>query len=1262
MGNGNIRRALAVFLVVLLMVQSIAAAAFASPQKGFKDLPKYQKEIGQLVELGIINGYADNIFRPNLPITRLQAVMMLAREMKLDTSNRPDPHFKDIKKGHPGFDVIAAAVAEGIISGKGDGQFDPQGKLTRGEMAKILAKAYKLKTPNTYKETFKDVPASYWAHGYIKAIAANKITTGYGDGTFRPGDDLTRLQFSLFMSRYINYVKKIDTPPTNPEQSAEKEFVKKAFLLSADVEKPYYFQDATLSVKYLDQDTREYAVEWKTTGGKLTPTEDKKSAVFNAQQNTTKDYTITATIETKLSSGDVYRFDKTIVLAVEKLEDTPVTPGPPVPAPISSPALNGEWVRSESGAAIWSLNWNSIQQVLGYKVYRSEDNQNFTLIQTVNGVDRTKFEDAELEPGKTYYYKVKAYQQSEEGGFSNTVELKMDMDSDKDGLPDHEEITLTTDPMKNDTDEDGLSDSYELKVLFSDPLKKDSNDNGTMDGEEDSDFDGLSNLREYELGTNPLKEDTDLDGLTDPEEMAKKTDSLIADTDQDGLLDGEEEPLGFDPLKKDTDGNGTPDGEEIIVHETVVEETEKDPLVSPSIEMTGPAIDANSITITKVEDEDAFIDENIPGYIGAPYDFNSLVSFDEVIMSFQYAEAVVSEGFDPAIYYYNEEAQRLEMLEGQTHDPITNTVTAKVTHFSKYILLNKAKWDEAWATEIRPPDLDQSGKVKNIDVVFSIDSSGSMGGSYGNDPSEIRKVASKKFVDKLKEEDRAAVVDFDSSARVLVSLTTDKQEVKYAIDTINSSGGTNLYNGVMEAVEEIKNNGNPDHLRFVIFLTDGDGYWNDEAIQFAKDNQVIIYTIGLGNGVNQNLLEKIAAETGGKYFFAEQADELEKQLEETAEETIDYTKDTDEDGLPDYLEKKGMRLGNGKLVKTDYEDPDTDGDGLKDGEEVTTQYIPMNGGYFVTISDPLKVDTDKDTFPDASELPARRQIPEILPKTTLIMSDMSYINLKRYVDGKPDVVDIGYDWTIRLKHGLANPNTDVGDWNLVKAVDNNTSSSGFGAHAYKKGNNIVIVYRGSDNIAKWDNKNDWIGNLGGIGLLNYHYQLPEAYKFAAEVIAKYPSAKFYITGHSLGGYLAQTVSYKIYEKDLVDEVELSKKQEEKVSYSLNLDHYQNTRTYNAAFYFPVKLFNAATWVKLFSSPIPFWKLNNEEYREVVFNYSIDKDMLRLAEKAMEGQRMGGMALEFPYPHDKNDPVDAHSLDYFYPYIQEMMIYEYPYSK
>lgn len=81
----------------------------------------------------------------------------------------------------------------------------------------------------------------------------------------------------------------------------------------------------------------------------------------------------------------------------------------------------------------------------------------------------------------------------------------------------------------------------------------------------DLDRDGLDDVREKEIGTNPQIADTDGDGLNDGDEVTVyKTSPLNTDTDGDGLSDGDEVLIWkTDPLNPDSDGDGYPDGTEV---------------------------------------------------------------------------------------------------------------------------------------------------------------------------------------------------------------------------------------------------------------------------------------------------------------------------------------------------------------------------------------------------------------------------------------------------------------------------------------------------------------------------------------------------------------------------------------------------------------------------------------------------------------------------------------------------------------------------
>lgn len=128
-------------------------------------------------------------------------------------------------------------------------------------------------------------------------------------------------------------------------------------------------------------------------------------------------------------------------------------------------------------------------------------------------------------------------------------------DSDGDGLLDVEEKDLGTDPSAVDTDGDGLSDLFEARSGAAyDPLARNVYDLG-KDGAEDPDGDGLSTFVERAWGTDPGSPDTDRDGVPDDVELIMRTDPLTsdgtADTDDDRVPSADEIFEHTDPFSSE---------------------------------------------------------------------------------------------------------------------------------------------------------------------------------------------------------------------------------------------------------------------------------------------------------------------------------------------------------------------------------------------------------------------------------------------------------------------------------------------------------------------------------------------------------------------------------------------------------------------------------------------------------------------------------------------------------------------------------------
>lgn len=147
------------------------------------------------------------------------------------------------------------------------------------------------------------------------------------------------------------------------------------------------------------------------------------------------------------------------------------------------------------------------------------------------------------------------------------------------------------------------------------------------------------------------------------------------------------------------------------------------------------------------------------------------------------------------------------------------------------------------------------------------------------------------FVNRLRPEDLAQVVDFDSRVSILQNFTGDKSTLQSAIARTTPNGSTSLYNAIYIALKELKKvqakTAEELHRQAIVVLSDGEDTSSlvpfEEVLELAKRSDVAIYTIGLrakqdtlGRGFNEAdfVLRQFAQETGGRTFFPQSVAEL----------------------------------------------------------------------------------------------------------------------------------------------------------------------------------------------------------------------------------------------------------------------------------------------------------------------------------------------------------------------------------------------------
>ena len=227
------------------------------------------------------------------------------------------------------------------------------------------------------------------------------------------------------------------------------------------------------------------------------------------------------------------------------------------------------------------------------------------------------------------------------------------------------------------------------------------------------------------------------------------------------------------------------------------------------------------------------------------------------------------------------------------------------------------------------PQLKYSEEInegEGIDIILCFDISGSMTSrDFQPNRLEASKEVATEFV-KNRPGDRIGIVIFSNLSFTLCPITTDHNTVLSQIENIQSGylqdEGTAIGSGLATSVDRLRNS--TAKTKIVVLLTDGVDFGGtippDMAENMAKLYKIKVYTIGVGTEgeiqepvnsplgtvmqtrkmeFNENLLQKLASETGGQYFHATDKEALLKiytsinQLEKSKIQVTNYERAVD---------------------------------------------------------------------------------------------------------------------------------------------------------------------------------------------------------------------------------------------------------------------------------------------------------------------------------------------------------------------------------
>jgi Ca-activated chloride channel homolog len=373
--------------------------------------------------------------------------------------------------------------------------------------------------------------------------------------------------------------------------------------------------------------------------------------------------------------------------------------------------------------------------------------------------------------------------------------------------------------------------------------------------------------------------------------------------------------------------------------------------------------------------------------------------------------------------------------------------------------------------EISPREEKETLPSPPLNICLVLDRSTSMQG----DKMDMVKATAIQLLRSLRAEDVFSVVAFSDYAEVIVpaAFNSDKKKQEGRIQMMQTSGATEIYNGLKAGMQEVRRTVDPSRVNHIILLTDGQTYGDEQAClelaEQAAAQNIGISGMGIGNEWNDIFLDALASKTGGSSAYISNPKDIQRLLVDKFNALISTYAD---DVILEFQEQENVKVNYAFRLQPDGSSIEIGhqmrlGPILRDTPlHVLFEFLvnppALDGDLVTLLNGSLKIAvTARPTPVPPIRLNLRREVhivPSADPPPTRVLSALSRLSLYRMQERAHVAADAGqFDEAARQLQYLATHLLSKGEHVLAKTAlfeSNNLEKM----HAWSASGNKDVKY------------------------------------------------------------------------------------------------------------------------------------------------------------------------------------------------------------